>query len=232
MYDHIELTLLEGPQTSEHFTVWNDGKCGLIDKTGKLVMPVKFENIVSYNKGHAVASVDGSYGLADSSGKFLIEPKYKLVTMYDDVIATMDFQDHWTLFDSTGKQLPTVVDGAIAQNGHAWLHDGMGAIILGDKCGFVDNTGAVSIPATYDYTQHFSEGFGLVQKDGYWSYIDKHGKKVLPTSFPDAKPLSDGKASVTVGGFLYPFINGRDLESSHSQASSTIIKFKNGEGVL
>lgn len=232
MYDRIELTTIQGPQTSEHYTVWNDGKCGLIDKTGKLVMPVKFENIVSYNRGHAVAMVNGSYGLTDSSGKFVIEPKYKLVTMYDDVIATMDFQDHWTLFDSKGNQLPTVIDGAIAQNGHPWLYDGMGAIILGDKCGFADNTGAISIPATYDYTQHFSGGFGLGQKDGYWSYIDKHGKKVLATTFPDAKPLSDGKANVTVGGLLYPFINGRDLESSHSQASSTITKFKNGEGVL
>jgi WG containing repeat len=214
----------------DYFAVWQDGKCGVLDKSGKLVMPIKFENIASYNKGHAVVLKEGSYGIADASGKFLIEPKYKLVTMYDDVIATMDYESHWKLFDSTGKQLPTEINGAIAQRGQQWLYDGMGAIVIGDKCGFVNNKGTVDIPAKYDFTQHFSEGYGLVQENGYWSYVDKHGKKVMTMKFPDAKPLLNGKAIVLQGGPLFPFITASQLEQSQSQSSSSVTKYINGEG--
>jgi hypothetical protein len=40
---------------------------------------------------------------------------------------------------------------------------------------YIDHTGVLKIPATFDYAQAFSEGVAFVGRNYKWGYIDKSG---------------------------------------------------------
>ncbi|RTL42788.1 MAG: WG repeat-containing protein [Candidatus Melainabacteria bacterium] len=210
--------------------VWLNGRCGLLDQTGKTLIPPKYESISTYNRGYATVTEKGNCGMVDSHGNYLLEPKYKLITMYDDVIAALDYEQNWRLFDSRGKLLPTKIDGAIADHTQPWLYDGMGAVIIGDKCGYINSKGEIAIRPQYDYAIRFSNEYGLVQQKGVWHYLDRTGNLATDKSFVSAKIFNNGNASVAVMGPLFEILNGSKLETEAAKSSSARRKFQIGEG--
>ena len=56
--------------------------------------------------------------------------------------------------------------------------EGLAAVKLGNKWGFINNKGKVVIPIKYDDIESFSKGLAFVRKDGKDGYVDKKGKFV------------------------------------------------------
>lgn len=228
IYDRIEQlnhteTVARGPHyrnyrnkfvsSNEYFKVFQNGKCGLIDNTGELLIPIQYEEIGSFSKGHAVVKRNFRWGLVDAHNNFIIEPNYDFVSIYDDIIATKTHQGVWKVFDSNGKLLNTKIDGAMVDTTSPWLWDGMAAVVIGDKCGFLNNKGDIAIKPDYDLVQHFSNGTGLVMQNGIWKFINKNGTVASPLTFSEAAPFAQGKAAVTKAGPLFEFINLSQIEN-------------------
>ena len=53
-----------------------NGKYGFIDKTDKVVIPIKYDYAWSFSKGLAKVELNGKYGFIDKSGKVVIPIKY------------------------------------------------------------------------------------------------------------------------------------------------------------
>ena len=67
------------------------------------------------------------------------------------------------------------------------------------KWGFIDAvTGKEVVPFIYDYAYAFSVGLALVRQNGWWGYVDKTGKEVIPCIFF----LYSSPASVQVGSLV------------------------------
>ncbi len=216
----------------QYFKVYLDGKCGLVDNTGEQVVPIKYANIASFNKGHAVVLRNNNWGLVDSDNNFIIKPEYTFLSMYDDIIAARDHASNWKIFDSNGKLINTKIDGAITNQSSPWLWNGMAGIVVGDKCGFLNSKGEIAIKPDYDLVQHFSNEQGLVLKDGTWKFVDKAGNDLSPMTFSDASPFGDGKADVTVTGALYSFINASQIDNKKYETERNRSDAKLGEGAL
>ncbi len=70
------------------------------------------------------------------------------------------------------------------------------------KWGFIDSTGRMVIPATYDDSFYeFSEGLAAVQVGKKWGYIDAVGRMVIAPQFDGACSFKGGLAAVHVGEF-------------------------------
>lgn len=216
--------------SNEYFKVSQDGRYGLIDSTGKLLISTQYDEIYSFNDGHAVVKKNFGWGIVDGKNNFVIEPNYEFVSMYDDIIATRNKTDKWEIFDSNGKPLSTKIDGAVVDTTSPWLWDGMAAVVIGDKCAFLDSKGNVAIKPEYDLVQHFSNGLGLVLKDGTWKFIDKNGSIASTMTFAEAEPFSDGKAAVTAAGPLYEFINVGQIESKKYEIDRIQSDARAGQG--
>ena len=66
----------------------------------------------------------------------------------------------------------------------------------GDKWGYLDKTGKVTIPPLYDCTWDFSEGLARVQIGETWGFIDKTGAMIIePKAFSVVNDFSGGLAS-------------------------------------
>lgn len=53
-------------------TVVQSGKLGLMDKTGKVILPVQYDHIAPFSEGLAGVSKDGEFGFVDTKSKFAI----------------------------------------------------------------------------------------------------------------------------------------------------------------
>jgi len=65
-----------------------------------------------------------------------------------------------------------------------WFFEGLAAVCLNDKWGFIDKTGKEVFPCIYSSVGYFSEGLAPVSLDGNkWGFIDKTGKEVFQCNF-------------------------------------------------
>ena len=77
------------------------------------------------------------------------------------------------------------------------FREGLAAVKINNKYGFIDKTGTVIIPPNYDYAGYFEEGLAKVQINDKWGYIDKAGTMVIPAKYDYATCFNwEGKAKV------------------------------------
>ena len=69
-YDYIDC-LLDGLASVKRY-----GKYGFIDQTGKVVIPLKYDDALYFNEGLASVKRNGKWGFIDKDGKVMIPLKY------------------------------------------------------------------------------------------------------------------------------------------------------------
>jgi hypothetical protein len=89
------------------------------------------------------------------------------------------------------------------------FRDGLAAVQIDGKWGFIDHGGEIIIKPQFSYTEGFSEGIGLVFQDQWFKFIDKTGRQLFgQTFFWVAAPFASGLAHVgllprTAGRWAY-----------------------------
>jgi len=73
---------------------------------------------------------------------------------------------------------------------------GLYSVVVDGKAGFIDRTGALVIPASYDSAADFSEGLAAVESQKKFGYIDTQGTLKIPFQFDYAGPFMNGLAAV------------------------------------
>ena len=64
---------------------------------------------------------------------------------------------------------------------------------------FIDTTGAMVIPAQFEFAFSFREGYAPVMLNNKYGYIDKSGKLIIQPQFDKAGTFDNGLARVTIG---------------------------------
>ena len=197
-------------------------KYGFVDTTGKLVVPLKFDDAGEFSEGLARVqdrSDEFLWGYTDKTGKLVIPYRYTFAG---------DF-----------------FEGLAPVAGYVEAENGMRSL----KWGFIDKTGKTIIPLQYEQANGFSEGLAAVKNGDRWGYIDITGKEVIPCTFYSAQSFVDGMAAVMfvmdppyswgyidkVGEFtITPHLVCFDVSSFYYGADLAIIRngnngiFKNG----
>ena len=194
-------------------------KWGLMDASGKQMLPAKYQRILSYNKGHAAVCIDNKYGFVDATGKMAIKPEYDYVTAYDDVIAAKK-DGEWKFIDGAGNEIKgPKVDGIIHTGNGYWFSDGAGAVLINNKVGFIDKSGFLIIQPKYEWAYTFKNGLAPVWDGRFWHYINKSGKPV-GMNLADTESFSAGKTAAALPGILYPFAGYRNIEAITSRVKN------------
>lgn len=53
-----------------------EARYGFIDRTGAMVIPPRFDDVLAFREGLAAVTVDGKVGYIDRSGRWVVEPKW------------------------------------------------------------------------------------------------------------------------------------------------------------
>jgi hypothetical protein len=173
-------------------------KWGVIDRTGKIVVPIEYGWINEFSEGLA---------LANKGGHFVSN------SMEDTGIAG----GTWGFIDKTGKAVIPFGDDIEYYSGS--FHEELAVVRKGDKWGYIDKTGKVVLPIEYDWAYDFSEGRGLVRKwvggNPQYSFIDENGKIELVLDYFLVESFSEGLAAVSKWGGpdgKYGYIDGAGKE--------------------
>lgn len=160
---------------------------GLYDLNGKQVLPHQFEWMDGFSCGRALVKKDGRYGVIDESGKELFYTDYGRIDRFynnyaivytkpkNDVIAV-------GIIDREGKEIVPAI--------YQWLDyvqsfsEGLVAMPLNHKYGFIDTNGNVVIPFKFEKVEPFVNGVAKVWPDWHHvGYINKKGQEIIPADF-------------------------------------------------
>lgn len=84
--------------------------------------------------------------------------------------------------------------------GDAFSSEGLAAVELNGKWGFVSTTGEEIMPCKYDMVYCFLEGLAQVKLNGKMGFVDERGQEVVSCKYDQADPFEDGVARVILNG--------------------------------
>jgi len=178
------------------------GKWGIIDKSGNELLPAQYENATCLGN-FASFQKNKEYGIFNSEGKVISGPQFSQIsyTLYRNgpclvrnfkdqiskgsTIIKMDSPGSAGFIDETGQPItPTLFPFDNASD----FNEGMAAVEIMGKWGFIDTTGSIVIPCQYESCNGFSNGVAWVlvkTKDGKKKYglINKSGKYIYTPQF-------------------------------------------------
>lgn len=150
-------------QQAKYYVKW-----GLIDRTGKLLMPYTYYSLSGFSNDLAIAGrvVDGgkiAYGYIDRTGKEVIACQYDMATAFEFAntwvgVDHPDGQTYYRLIDATGEPVLRFFVLNLQDSGRygqatAAIIDANGVL----KYGILSNNGKIILPFEYDQITIFSE---------------------------------------------------------------------------
>jgi hypothetical protein len=185
------------------------GNWGFIDKSGALVIDFQFDAIGEFSNGLAPVGFRDEQsqapgarkvGYIDRSGRMVIEPKYEAAYPFSEGLARV----------VSGKNGP---NGYIDTDGNLVIQDpafdisrsqpfaeGLAAVSVQGRYGFIDKTGVLVIQPRFDHAEAFSGGLAHVRSGGKWGFIDRSGNWAIQPQFEDTLGFTGSLAAVKLNG--------------------------------
>lgn len=163
-----------------------------------------YEFASAMNGGIAVVQQNGSWKIINNSydetcsrtfDAFIIDEKG--ITYRNDRLFAQD-EDRYYLVNKSGETVgeQTYENAKLFQE-----QDGLAAVCVDGKWGFIDSDGKMQIAPQYEDARSFSNGFAAIQSDGQWGFINTDGEIAIQPQFEDAKDFSaSGSAFVMING--------------------------------
>lgn len=187
-----------------------NGKFGFIDTSGKIVVKCIYDAGTLYNEqGIASGMLNGERFFFDTLGNSYHSMEELMAVNklsseeYRQQEQNYSVADYAPALDPSGKwgykQFGEwVIQPRFESVGD--FNDGLAAVSLNGKWGFIEKNGTNSIPFKYEQCGKFVDGIARVKLYGKWGFIDKTGTTVIPLKYAMASDFSEGLAKVVFNG--------------------------------
>jgi hypothetical protein len=165
-----------------------------IDNTGKVVILTSFCASFAFISPIGQVEPEGVSSFRD--GVALIRGSEPTSLEVTDGKTVTRFAGKLTYIDRSGK---TILQPAVD---NAWsFSEGLAAIQMNKKFGFMDKGGRITVKTVYDSVLlTFSQGLAGVKLQGKWGFIDRLGNSVIAPRFNDCGAFSETLAAVEMQG--------------------------------
>ena len=200
-------------------------KYGYVDKNGNETVPLKYDYVThAFVNGLALVRLDNKYGLVDRQGKEKVPVIYDDITSFSECLAGVCLNKKWGYVDTSGKEVIPVKYEIPALNNFFVRHftrtaprdlaeaiafaetakallfaafsDGVAAVCMNGKWGFIDREDKMVVPLKYDKVRKFKDGMAAVRIDGKWGFVDRTGKEIVAAKYSTVEDFSEGMAAV------------------------------------
>lgn len=176
---------------------------GYIDKTGKEIIPCRYENAESFSDGLAKVEkrnyygyIDKTYGYIDKTGKEVIPFQYKSANSFSEGLAIIRQNNLYGYIDKAGKEVIS------CQYIEAYsFSEGLALVRKNNFYGYIDKTGKEIISCQYEDGYSFHEGLAPFTKENHkLGYIDKTGQVAIMCNYDRIWDFNGGLAKVKING--------------------------------
>lgn len=166
-------------------------KFGLIDSTGKEILPATYQLISDFSDGLALVNAMGKFGYIDTEGKLVIDALFEYAYPFNEGLAAAEKEGKVGFIDKTGQwviapQFDKVMPFA----------EGRAGVFTMGKWGFIDSKGNFIYQPQFESVGYFNEGVCPVKLKGKWGALDKQGKILVPFEFENVSIFENGIAEV------------------------------------
>jgi hypothetical protein len=162
--------------------VVKDDKWGYVNLSGKVIIPIEYEQAGSELYGGLLkAKKGGKWGFINPKGTIVIPFKYDDADDFYDGFASVQLNKKFSYITTAGKEMfPFVYEDAKR------FADGLAPVKYKGKWGYITSAGKVVIPFEYDSADYFSNGEGSTysEKTKKFYFFDKTGKLIKTSNDP------------------------------------------------
>lgn len=153
-------------------------KHGFVNKEGKLIVPLIYDEALTFSEGMAAVKANGKWGFIDSTGKEIVSLKYTDAMSFHDGFAVVSDGNKYGYIDKSGKIII-----ALQYDNARSFSEGLAPVMNSKmRWGYIDISNKIVIPYRFVMGDMFDEGLARVMDTGgTMYYIDKSGKKVKDT---------------------------------------------------
>lgn len=199
---------------------------GFIDKTGKVVIPVKYEvthgmeggDYRNFSDGVVAVYKNGKYGYMNKQQKLVVAHKYDYVLDFTDGVGVVSNNGLYGVVDATGKVVVPVKHSFISTYSSGLAPYGVEKSDGNSQYGFIDKKGAVAIKPIWSDVYSFSEGLAAVKvgdgNSSKWGVIDTKGKYVVKPQYDEVIIQTENDEFLIEAGyyengklFVYDYVN-------------------------
>lgn len=154
-----------------------------------------YEQVGAFSDGLAAVCVNGKWGVINKNLEWVLPAEYESIAMdalgrsYRQGVLFVEKADGFYLHN-TEQELAGPFEAV-----QPFL-DGLAAVCVDGKWGFIDSEGTVQIDYTYEEARSFGQHLAAVKSDGLWGYISRDGVMVIEAQYLDAGYFSNGSAAV------------------------------------
>ena len=210
---HASLSVAGEPSPPPLFAVSVNDKHGLVDRDGRVVVPIEYPEAVIYKDGLARVAKGSKVAYLDAKGEFVIRPQDAAWEPFSEGLTPArgkNAKGEWLLgyIDRSGQfTIPPQFTEAKP------FSEGMAEVGLPNEWGevsygYIDKSGKLVVPTQFDKSRPFRAGLGRVEKkNGPVRVFDKTGKDVTPAGIDFIGPEADGYYTIKKGA-LFGFMDG------------------------
>lgn len=167
---------------------------GVIDVTGRVIVPLKYEYVNVINDSTIVVSLDGRTGIIDLKGNVVLPFKYDTLWDYGSRYFVANQNQ---VIDRDGNVLFTAAPGEEVRE----CNRDYVVVSKGEKYGVKTFDGRQVVPTVYDAVELPNEGLLPVMKDGKLGFADLNGSLVIPMIYEHHSGEEEDNNADTVYGF-------------------------------
>lgn len=212
-----------------------NGKYGLSDSNGKIIIEPIYDDIKDFSEGFAVFEQNGKYGLMDVMGNIILQPIYiSLGFVNDGCIRACKEDKGWdSLYGFIDTKGNTVLPFEYTeyQIGHA-IGNGLVSIRVDKKVGYMNLNKEIVIQPKYELAEEFIDGVARVHLNKKVGFINLEGKEIIKPKYNgyDLGQVRDGMIYVSVKG-LKGFYNTEGKLVIKPQYKNAM-DFENGKALV
>lgn len=162
---------------------------------------------------------EDKWGYANINGKTIIEPQFNSCTDFSDcgIAITYEFMYSQGEFINVNNQKiePEPQEFSLksdySENYIQGFQNGFIVVTDGNRWGYINTSGKLSIPFKYDDAFVFSENFAIVKLDKNYLILDTNGVEtsIKVNNVRGARSFSEGLARITINDSNYSYVNFR-----------------------
>ncbi len=196
--------------------VTKKNKQGVINRAGKPVLPIVYDEIEIFSEGFATIRQGKKYGFIDTTFTMIVPPRYDSVSEYSNgyanvqlkgksfkqisaigkqaLYANVQLKGKWMCINTKGRIcIPRRFDAV------EYLQAGLWKVKISTKWGINDSAGTVVLQPYYDAIETISNRYTAVKLTTTWGIIDNTGTVVMQPYYHEIKAFSERYFAVKLG---------------------------------
>lgn len=163
-----------------------DGKEGYIDRSGKMITPLKFDKASDFRDGMAQVKLGDKWGYINHTGDLVIAPQYEETHAFKDGLAGVKVKGLWGFIDQSGKMIIPAQFEFVDDFYEDWA-----AVKLAGRAFYVDRVGRTVLTTPFENVRRFRNARASVTLNGRSGLIDREGKIIVKPQFASIEMVSD-----------------------------------------